>query len=105
MSGRNEQARAYLDQARTTLDSARVLFESDAERFAPQIVKNGYDALESAAFDWLARRSRTQYVDFEGNDLAVPSDAFDESDAEQILADAEAILRFVESEIEASETG
>lgn len=42
------QAAAYLEQAETTLDSARVLFERDAEQFAPQIVKNAYDALEGA---------------------------------------------------------
>lgn len=49
MSDRNRrQATAYLEGAETTLQSAAVLFEQDAERFAPQVVENGYDALEGA---------------------------------------------------------
>lgn len=51
-----EQARAYLSEAETTLESARVLFEHGSGRFAPQIVKNAYDAMEQALSAGIAYR-------------------------------------------------
>lgn len=55
MPGSDERARAYLDEA-TTLRSAQVLFEDDPDEFAPQIVKNAYDALEQAISAGFAAR-------------------------------------------------
>lgn len=130
MPDRSEQASAYLSEAVTTLESAKVLRDGDASAFAPQIVKNAYDALEQAlsagiaargddiprrhgakiqryftpldadelertAFDWHARRSDAQYVDFRGDELSVPSANFDADDAREIVADAERIIEFV----------
>lgn len=135
MRDRSEQARAYLREAETTLRSARVLFEDDADAFAPNVVKNAYDAFEQAlsagiagrgegvprrhgekirlyfapldateleqvAFDWHSRRSKAQYVDFEGADLSVPSESFDRTDAERILDDAERLLQFVRQRLD-----
>ncbi len=134
MPDRNEQARAYLSEAETTLESARVLLERDSATFAPQIVKNAYDALEQALsagiaardediprrhgakiqqyfgpfdekeleqtiFDWHARRSNAQYVDFRGTDLSVPSGNFDSDDAERIVSDAKTVIEFVRKRI------
>lgn len=133
MPDKDEQASAYLHEAKTTLRSARVLFEKDPDAFAPQVVKNAYDAFEQAlsagiaargddiprrhgrkiqqyfdpldademeqtAFEWHARRSESQYVDFRGSDLLVPSETFDRKDATQILTDAETIVGFVDHE-------
>ena len=56
MPERDEQANAYLHEAKTTLESAQVLFERKPAAFAPQIVKNGYDALEQALSAGLAAR-------------------------------------------------
>lgn len=53
------------------------------------------DELEEIAFHWLSRRDSAQYVDFEGGELAKPSDAFDVTDAEQIIEDATRIIAFV----------
>jgi len=53
------------------------------------------DELESAAFEWHARRSDAQYVDYRGTDLSVPSENFDADDAESILEDADDIVEFV----------
>lgn len=56
MPDRSEQASAYLSEAVTTLDSAKVLLDGDATAFAPQIVKNAYDALEQALSAGIAAR-------------------------------------------------
>lgn len=130
MPDRSEQAKAYLNEAETTLESARILLERDPDAFAPQIVKNAYDALEQAlsagiaardediprrhgakiqryfnpvendelertVFDWHARRSNAQYVDFRGSELSAPSSNFDGDDARRIVHDAERVLEFV----------
>lgn len=55
---KREQASAYLAEAERTLDSAHVLFEADPERFASQVVKNGYDALEQALSAGIAATGR-----------------------------------------------
>jgi HEPN domain-containing protein len=59
MPDRDEQASAYLREAETTLRSARVLLEADPDAFAPQIVKNAYDAFEQALSSGLAARGET----------------------------------------------
>lgn len=56
MPERGEQADAYLAEAETTLRSARVLHERDSAEFAPQVVKNAYDALEQALSAGIAAR-------------------------------------------------
>lgn len=45
--------------------------------------------LEERAYEWHARRSDAQYVDFRGGDLSVPSSNFDAEDARAIVTDAE----------------
>lgn len=57
------------------------------------------DGLEEIAFHWLSRRDSAQYVDFEGGELAKPSDAFDAADAEQIIEDATRIIAFVRTNV------
>lgn len=134
MQDRTRQANAYLDQAERTLETARILFDRDAERYAAQIVKNGYDSLEQAlsaviaaadediprrhpgkvqrffelydepelerlAFHWLSRRSEAQYVDFEGGELSIPAEKFDEDDAERIVDDAGTTVEVVRERI------
>lgn len=56
MPDRDEQTSAYLHEAQTTLRSARVLLEDDPDAFAPQVVKNAYDALEQALSAGIAAR-------------------------------------------------
>lgn len=135
MPDRTRQAQAYLDQAERTLETARILFDRDAQRYASQIVKNGYDSLEQTlsagiaaadaeiprrhpgkvqrffeaydqpelerlAFQWLSRRSEAQYVDFEGREISIPAEKFDEDDAAQIIEDAGRIVEFVRDHVE-----
>lgn len=52
-----------------------------------------YD-LEERLLTWLRRRSDAQYVDIRGDEVTIPHEQFDESDAERILEDSGAVLRF-----------
>jgi HEPN domain-containing protein len=56
MPERDDQAKAYLSEAETTLRSAETLLEADPEAFAPQVVKNAYDAFEQALSAGIAAR-------------------------------------------------
>jgi HEPN domain-containing protein len=49
---------------------------------------------------WLSKRETARYVDFEAGSLSIPEENFDESDAEEILEDAQATLEFVSGQIE-----
>lgn len=55
------------------------------------------DQIEELAYYWLSRRSRAQYIDFEGEELSTPTDAFEAEDAKQVISDAERVLYEVES--------
>lgn len=57
------------------------------------------EELEERVYHWLSRRSRAQYVDFEGTELSTPSDAFDAEDARQVVTDADLVLEFVRERI------
>lgn len=57
------------------------------------------EELEETAFHWLGRRSEAQYVDFHGDELSTPSNAFDPEDAARIIEDAERIIAFVRERI------
>lgn len=48
--------------------------------------------LEKALLYWLRRRSESQYVDIRGDEINIPHELFDRADAEEIMADAEAVL-------------
>lgn len=52
--------------------------------------------LEERLLTWLRRRSDAQYVDIRGDEVTIPHEQFDETDAERILEDAGAVLRYVE---------
>lgn len=69
------------------------------QRFFEPLSGDGIDTLQQRALGWHARRSDAQYVDFRGSDLSVPSENFDASDAEEIVADAERVLAFVRGRI------
>lgn len=56
--------------------------------------------LERLAFEWLSRRSEAQYVDFEGGQLSIPAEKFDEDDAEGIVKDAGRVIAFVREHVE-----
>lgn len=59
------------------------------ERYEPP------EDIEELLLHWLSRRSSSQYVDVRGDELDVPHEQFDRSDAEQILEDAACVLQFV----------
>lgn len=59
-----------------------------------------HDTLERKSLKWLSKRETARYVDFEGGSLSIPQENFDESDAEEILEDAEATIEFVSEQIE-----
>jgi hypothetical protein len=59
-----------------------------------------HDALEQKSLTWLSKRETARYVDFDGSDLSIPEENFDESDAEEILEDAEATIESVTEQIE-----
>lgn len=51
--------------------------------------------IETKLLDWLRRRSSSQYVDVRGEEVNVPHELFDRTDAEEILDDAEAVIDHV----------
>lgn len=59
-----------------------------------------HDALEQKALKWLSKRETARYVDYDGSNLSIPEENFDESDAQEILEDAEATIDFVSEQIE-----
>lgn len=50
--------------------------------------------LEERLLTWLRRRSDAQYVAIRGDEVNIPHEQFDETDAERILEDAGAVLRY-----------
>ena len=56
--------------------------------------------LDSDLEDWLRRRSEAQYVDIRGDEITIPHELFDQTDAEAILADADRILTVVRESIQ-----
>jgi HEPN domain-containing protein len=58
------------------------------------------DSLEQKSLKWLSKRETARYVDFEAGRFSIPEENFDESDAEEILEDAQATLEFVSGQIE-----
>lgn len=69
------------------------------QQFFEPLSGDEIEALRERAFDWHARRSDAQYVDFRKSELSVPSENFDSSDAEAIVADTERVLAFVRERI------
>lgn len=59
-----------------------------------------HDSLEQKSLKWLSKRETARHVDFEGGNLSIPEENFDESDAEEILEDAETTIEFVVDQIE-----
>ena len=59
-----------------------------------------HDSLEQKSLKWLSKRETARYVDFEAGSLSIPEENFDESDAEEILEDAEATIESVTEQIE-----
>lgn len=55
------------------------------------------DEIEEQLLHWLRRRSDAQYVDIRGDEVNIPHEQFTEADAERILEDAEAVLRYAKS--------
>lgn len=55
----------------------------------------GEHELEDRLLYWLRRRSDSQYVDIRGDEVTIPHEQFDRTDAEEILADAERVLAVV----------
>lgn len=60
------------------------------------------DELQSIRLKWQSRRESARYVDFKGAKLSVPEDVFDRDDAEKALNDAEPVLTFVDSILDAT---
>lgn len=58
------------------------------------------DELEDQLLYWLRRRSESQYVDIRGDEINIPHEQFDHTDAEEILDDAEAVLAYVRDRLE-----
>lgn len=56
--------------------------------------------LENQLLYWLRRRSESQYVDIRGDEINIPHEQFDQTDAEEILDDAEAVLAYVRDRLE-----
>lgn len=56
--------------------------------------------LEDRLLYWLRRRSESQYVDIRGDEITIPHELFDQTDAEAILADADRILTVVHESIQ-----
>lgn len=59
------------------------------------------DRLRGLCLKWQSRRETARYVDFDGPDLSVPSERFDANDAAESLDDAQEVVAFVESRLEA----
>jgi HEPN domain-containing protein len=56
--------------------------------------------LEELLLYWLQRRSDTQYVDIRDDEVNVPHEQFDRSDAGRVLEDAEQVLTYVQESME-----
>ena len=56
--------------------------------------------LEDQLLYWLRRRSESQYVDIRGDEINIPHEQFDHTDAEKILDDTEAVLAYVRDRLE-----
>ncbi len=55
--------------------------------------------LEDRLLEWLHRRSDALSVDICGEDVTVRHERFDQTDAEEILADAEAVIEYVTAKL------
>lgn len=56
-------------------------------------------SLQKSLFDWLRRRSGSQYVDIVGDEIKVPHRSFGQKDAEKIVKDAEEVIELVRQEL------
>lgn len=56
--------------------------------------------VEDRLLYWLRRRSESQYVDIRGDDITIPHEQFTQTDATQILEDADRMLTVVKREID-----
>ena len=56
--------------------------------------------LEDRLLYWLRRRSESQYVDIRGDEITIPHELFDQTDAEEILADADRVLAVVREAVQ-----
>ncbi|PTD94090.1 hypothetical protein C9439_04415 [archaeon SCG-AAA382B04] len=57
------------------------------------------EELRNSLFKWLRKRSNSQYVDIRGDEINVPHEIFNQSDAEEIIKDAERTIGKVREEI------
>ncbi|OKY77428.1 MAG: HEPN domain containing protein [Candidatus Methanohalarchaeum thermophilum] len=57
------------------------------------------EELRNSLFKWLRKRSNSQYVDIRGDEINVPHEMFNQSDAEEIIKDAEKTIEKVREEI------
>lgn len=58
------------------------------------------ERIEKTLLCWLRRRSDAQYVDIRGEEVNIPHELFDRTDAEEIVKDAETVLGRVERLLE-----
>jgi HEPN domain-containing protein len=55
--------------------------------------------LEDRLLYWLRRRSESQYVDIRGDEINIPHEQFDHTDAQEILNDADHVLAVVKAAV------
>lgn len=58
------------------------------------------EELEDRLLYWLRRRSESQYVDIRGDEINIPHEQFDQTDAKEILDDTETVLAYVRDRLE-----
>lgn len=58
------------------------------------------EEIEDLMLNWLQRRSSSQYVDIRGDEINIPHEQFTQDDAEQILEDIEAVLDYIEEQLD-----
>lgn len=63
---------------------------------------NVEEDLEDRLLYWLQRRSESQYVDIRGDAITVPHEQFDQSDATEILDDADRVVTVVTAAVDAA---
>jgi HEPN domain-containing protein len=58
------------------------------------------EGIEDLLLNWLQRRSSSQHVDIRGDEINIPHEQFTRDDAEQILEDIEAVLYYIEEQLD-----
>lgn len=60
----------------------------------------GESEITERIYNWLGRRSKSQYVDIEGDEIIVPHELFDKIDAEESLKDARFVVERIEERLD-----